>query len=247
VTPFRQPIYGGDRGSDVLAVRRALRSRGHRIPRIGRTAGPEFVKAVRRVQANHDLAVDGVYGPKTHALLAPAFDRWGVWLYQHAAIRARYVNPFARAQVVAGRIDMGVDYHGTGPILAIGDATIVGLGGTGWPGSHYLLYRLENGPHAGHHIYVAEAIEPSVRPGQRVRAGETIASFGPGARYGFYPGIETGWGSPEVNLTLAAAMGNTGGFGHSNSPAGICFARFLHRLGAPVVWNPGPGPEYPLL
>ena len=246
MVPYRQPIYPGDKGLDVFAVRRALRRRGHKqLPAVGYTYGPSMVDAIRAVQRYNHLKADGIYGPATHAVVAQSFDRYGAWLYARARIRVHYFNPFRRASIVAGRTDMGVDYHGTGPIDAIGDATVIGNGGAGWPGGHYLLYRLENGPHAGRHVYVAEAIIPTVGGGQKVKAGQQIALFGPGAHDGFYPGIETGWSSPTLNLTLAAAMGETGGVGHADSPAGECFARFLRRLGAPTQENPGPGPEYP--
>lgn len=155
-----------------------------------------------------------------------------------------YRNPFHAATVIPGRIDMGVDYHGYGPICAIGKAEIIGIGGNGWPGGCYLLYKLLRGRHRGRYVYVAEAITPCVKPNQIVRKGQRIADFGADAAPGTYPGIETGWGSPIVNLTLAAQMGDTGGVDHADSPAGLAFARFLHRIGAPVTAVP-PGREYP--
>lgn len=155
-----------------------------------------------------------------------------------------YRNPFYKAKVQVGRVDMGVDYHGTGPICAIGRAKVVGDGGQGWPGGHYLCYRLLRGRHKGKHVYVAEAIRPVVRAGQTVRKGQVVAYFTPDSAPGASPGIETGWSSPIINTTLAAEMGQTGGAHHEYSPAGLAFARFLHRIGAPspIV---SVGPEYP--
>lgn len=156
-----------------------------------------------------------------------------------------YRNPFHAARVVVGRIDMGIDYHGYGPISAIGKAKIICIGGNGWPGGCYILYRLLRGRHKGRYVYVAEAVTPLVKPGQVVKKGQSICDFGADAAPGTYPGIETGWGSPICNLTLAAYQGDTGGVDHADSPAGLAFARFLKRIGAP---HPpvGPGREYPV-
>jgi hypothetical protein len=159
-----------------------------------------------------------------------------------------YADPFRHAESLqVGRVDQGVDYHGVGRIDAIGRCRIVGFGGSGWPGGEYLLYRLLRGRHKGRFVYVAEAVEPTCRVGQTVRRGQMVAAFGPNAAPGMSPGIETGWGSPVLNETLARSMGNVGGPDHANSPAGLCFARFLHNIGAraPVVLEPH-GREYPV-
>lgn len=155
-----------------------------------------------------------------------------------------YRNPFHMAKVEVGRVDMGVDYFGTGPICAIGKARIVGDGGNGWPGGHYLLYKLLRGRHRGRYVYVAEAISPVVKAGDVVKKGQPIAHFTADSAPGKFPGIEHGWGSNVLNETLAAQMGQTGGKDHADSPAGQAFARFLHRIGAPAPQVP-PGPEYP--
>src|SRR5204862_1937736 len=50
-----------------------------------------------------------------------------------------YVNPFSQ---IAGlkplRIDMGVDYSGSGPVLAIGSGTVFSNSGPGWPGGGFV-------------------------------------------------------------------------------------------------------------
>jgi hypothetical protein len=250
VTPFRQPIRPGDVGSDVLAYKAALHRmgvKGSGAMSSSRTAGPVFVAELKVLQRQHKLKVDGIAGKATHALVAAHFSPYDAWLYRAARIRthALYVSPFLHAHIlVAGRIDQGVDYHGVGPICAIGDAEIIGNGGGGWPGRNYLLYVLLNGEHKSRHIYVAEAIEVTVRAGQKVKASDPICHFGADAAPGRFPGIETGWGSPTINLTRAAQMGNTGGHGHSRAPAGLAFARFTHQLGVPLAEDPGPGPVY---
>jgi hypothetical protein len=255
ITPFRQFIRHGDEGSDVLAVKRALRRMNARDAnklRLIDTAGDTFVRVIREVQQDHQLGLDGVYGKDTHGVVAPHFDAEGVHLYTSAKIRsphagsaghAGYVNPFRDAtQLTPGRIDMGVDFKGIGPIAAIGDAEIVGDGGQGWPGKHYLAYKLLTGPHAGRFVYVAEAIKPLVSAGQRVKAGDHIARFGPDAAPGHSPGIETGWSSETLNLTWAKKT--TGYHEGERTPAGKAFCRFLHSLGVPQADNPGPGKEF---
>lgn len=141
-----------------------------------------------------------------------------------------YTNPFAGARVWPGRTDMGVDYHGIGPIRAIGDAVIIGNGGQGWPGGNYLLYRLLNGPHKGRYIYVAEAIVPTVSAGRRVRKGQQIARFGYGAAPFRFPGIETGWSTATLNLAEAHSHYREG----DATREGADFRAFLKSTGAPT-------------
>lgn len=158
-----------------------------------------------------------------------------------------YRNPFYKAtRLEVGRVDMGVDYFGEGPICAIGKARIIGDGGEGWPGGHYLCYKLLRGRHRGKYVYVAEAVRPVVKAGDVVKKGQPVCYFGADAAPGKFPGTEHGWSSDNgtLNETLAAQMGQLGGKDHADSPAGQAFARFLHRIGAPAPKVP-PGPEYP--
>ena len=159
----------------------------------------------------------------------------------------RYVNPFRNARgLQVGRVDMGVDYHGVGPIVAPGRMRVVGIGGDGWPGGCYLHLQFRRGRHKGRHMYIAEAIKPTVKVGQIVRRGRQLCTFGANAAPGRSPGIEIGWASQVTNRTLAAAT--TGYHEGEQTPAGICFARFLHHVGcpAPSVPNAAHGREYPL-
>lgn len=89
MTKFRQPIRKGNKGGDVLAVKRALKAmgRGHGVT-LNYVAGPNFVADIKAIQKKHNLHADGVYGLKTHAVVAPHFDKFGVWLYTHAKIRS---------------------------------------------------------------------------------------------------------------------------------------------------------------
>jgi hypothetical protein len=89
-----------------------------------------------------------------------------------------YVSPFLSA--TTGRIDQGVDFTGTGPIGAVGDAEILKTGAPGWPEGGGVLYKLLSGERAGQIIFVYEGVEPTVQAGQKVAAGDQIATFVPG-------------------------------------------------------------------
>lgn len=158
-----------------------------------------------------------------------------------------YVNPFRHSShLEVGRVDMGVDYHGVGRIDAIGRCKVVGIGGAGWPGGVYLHLKLLRGRHKGRYVYIAEAIRPTVKVGQRVYRGRQVGVFTADGAPGRNPGIEIGWASTVTNRTLAAAT--TGYHEGEQTEAGICFARFLHHHGAPSpdVPNREHGKEYPL-
>ena len=89
-----------------------------------------------------------------------------------------YVSPFLSA--TEGRIDQGVDFTGTGPIVAVGDAEILAVGAPGWPEGGGVLYKLLSGSRAGQVVFVNEGVAASVHPGEKVSAGEQIATFVPG-------------------------------------------------------------------
>jgi hypothetical protein len=146
---------------------------------------------------------------------------------------AGYVNPLSGARVKPERIDMGVDYAGSGTLAAIGRArlTYVATSGTGWPGA-FIEYRLLGGPDAGRYVYYAEGVVPTprLRVGQIVAAGQPIASIIP-----YYEtGIELGWGSGANTKTYAAAAGQwsaTDDEGDVASPAGKSFSALIAALG----------------
>jgi len=73
----------------------------------------------------------------------------------------KYVNPFKHQSWYAGRIDMGVDYmpNHRYPVRAIGKAKILGSDShSGWPGGHFLWYKLLRGDHKGDIIYVGSRV-----------------------------------------------------------------------------------------
>lgn len=87
-----------------------------------------------------------------------------------------YVNPFPDG-AVRSRTDQGVDFTGSGSIVAIGAAKILTTGAPGWPEGGGVLYELLDGARAGQCIFVYEGVDASVNGGQKVGAGDQIATF----------------------------------------------------------------------
>jgi hypothetical protein len=148
---------------------------------------------------------------------------------------AGYVNPLAGARVKPERIDMGVDYAGSGALVAIGSArlTYVATSQTGWPGA-FIEYRLLGGPDAGRYVYYAEGVIPAPRlhVGETVAAGQAIARIIP-----YYPtGIELGWGADANTKTHAEAAGQWSVSDDEDnvaSPSGKSFSALIAGLGGP--------------
>ena len=146
-----------------------------------------------------------------------------------------YVNPLLRATVRPERIDQGVDYAGTGILTAIGPSrlTYVGTSGTGWPGS-FIEYELLAGPDAGCFVFYAEGVvpEPGLVTGQKVAAGQRLATIIPG-----YPtGIELGWGVGTGTTTYAAQTTGWSSDDDANdvaTPAGKSFSGLVRSLSGP--------------
>jgi hypothetical protein len=77
---------------------------------------------------------------------------------------AVYLNPLRGVGgLIPERIDEGVDFFGSGPVYALGDAVITSAtGNSGWPGGGWITYQLTDGPDAGLMVYVAEDVTPTV-------------------------------------------------------------------------------------
>ena len=159
--------------------------------------------------------------------------RYDVWAYVNPLSQVSGLGPY--------RIDMGVDYSGSGPLLALGDAKITFAsnhddgppscwGITCWPGGGAVVYRLLNGPFAGKYVYYAERVTVTVRAGQTVKAGQQIAIEHLGS-----PNIEIGWGSGRGPETLSIAYGHqaSGDPGGWSAIEGRNLNSLLVRLGAP--------------
>jgi murein DD-endopeptidase MepM/ murein hydrolase activator NlpD len=143
-----------------------------------------------------------------------------------------YVNPFAQVRgLTPERIDMGVDYAGAGPVLALGSGTVFNTKGPGWPGGAFIGITLDSGPFAGLSYFVAENVKPAVHVGDHVAAGQPIALMYRGSA-----GIEAGWAAGRGDQPLAAALGQQfrhGDPGAWTSAAGLSFDRVLVAAGAP--------------
>jgi hypothetical protein len=204
--------------------------------------GARIVKCKSTVRVGHLM---GTRTPGTHSFTVTAIDTNGNTASKtiHYTVW-RYVNPLrAIASLQPSRIDMGIDYSGSGPILALGLAKIVlasdKLAG---PESCYgntcvpppgdmIVYRLLAGPFAGKYVYAVENITIRVRRGQIVRPGQLIAILHEGS-----PNLEVGWASGRGAQTLAYARGHQcactdpGGW---SSIEGRNFNSLLAWLGAP--------------
>jgi murein DD-endopeptidase MepM/ murein hydrolase activator NlpD len=158
---------------------------------------------------------------------------------QRCSVQAgSYANPFAgvpAGHLAAERIDQGVDYadNTADPILALGDAVITYAGpDAGWYGDS-VNYTLTAGPYAGRQVYVSESVTPTVHVGQRVAAGQEIATFAEPNIHG----IETGWAAgPGVVVSKASALGQQAhgrDAGDNRTYCGNDFSQLLAQLGAP--------------
>ena len=158
---------------------------------------------------------------------------------------AGYLNPLrAVTGLVPERVDEGVDFAGSGPVYALGNAVVINAGwNSGWPGGGWITYRLTDGPDAGLMVYLAEDVTPTVRIGQRVTATTVIAQMWNGG-----DGIETGWAqatglSAESELPEAGGIGGGGPF---PTMVGLNFDQLLRSLGVPAAPNAA-GPAYGVL
>jgi hypothetical protein len=149
-----------------------------------------------------------------------------------------YVNPLRGVSgLVPERIDEGVDFSGSGPVYALGDAVITHAAfgySTGWPGGGWITYQLTDGPEAGLMVYVAEDVKPVVQVGQHVSPSTLIATMFAGG-----DGIETGWAQPS-GLAAESELPEAGGIG-GNGPfparVGVNFDELLQSLGVPAAPN----------
>jgi len=144
-----------------------------------------------------------------------------------------YVNPLRGIKNLAPqRIDMGVDFGGSGPIYALGPAVITNAIGNspGWPGGGWITYRLTSGRGKGLMVYLAEDVTPTVKAGQVVNSSTVIAQM-----HDTGAGIETGWAMPDgssAESQLPVAGGISGG-GPFPVMVGLNFEELLQALGVP--------------
>jgi murein DD-endopeptidase MepM/ murein hydrolase activator NlpD len=156
---------------------------------------------------------------------------------RQAVAQPVYRNPFRDiGGLIPERIDMGVDFGGSGPVYALGDAVITSAtaNSAGWPGGGWITYRLTDGPDAGLMVFVAEDVTPAVQAGQHVSSATVIATMFDGG-----DGIETGWAMPDgssAESQLPVAGGISGG-GPFPTMIGLNFEEMLQSLGTPAANN----------
>jgi hypothetical protein len=148
-----------------------------------------------------------------------------------------YLNPLrAITGLIPQRVDMGVDFAGSGPIYAIGDAVITNAesDNAGWPGGGWITYQLTDGPAAGLMVYVAEDVQPTVQVGAHVTSSTVIAQMNNDG-----DGIETGWATPDGSTAESqlAVAGGVGGDGPFPTQVGLSFDALLIALGVPPAPN----------
>ncbi len=197
---------------------------GHQGPG---TLTDALVKTVLRLQGtmhpHQVISLEDLPGPTSFALP----DHYNhVHIGYYPAYEIEYVSPFLNA--TTGRIDQGVDFTGTGPIAAVGDAEILKTGAPGWPEGGGVLYRLLSGSRAGQIVFVYEGIQATVRAGEHVSAGEQIGAFVPG-------------GSIEMGFADASGVP----LSHGEYQEGVetvwghKMAAFLTGIGGPSALSPG--------
>jgi Peptidase family M23 len=137
-----------------------------------------------------------------------------------------FSNPIGKG-LTSERVDMGADYGGSGPLYAIADGTIVNLYNSGWgppngssPGA-FLVLHLDS----GQYMYYAEGVNPSVKIGDKVKAGQQIATANGG-------GIEVGWAEPP-------GTGNALGASQFNGNNATAYGKLMSDVIAAAGGPPG--------
>lgn len=147
------------------------------------------------------------------------------------APKQAYFNPLRDAHVTAERIDQGVDYAGSGALVAIaaGVVTASVKNGSGWEGEAYLEYKVtEPGELSDHYIYYAEGIDPTVDEGDHIQGGQRVATL----RASMPHGIELGFAAGHGEMSLAREQDGTYVEGTATR-AGVAFSNLVRKLGGP--------------
>ena len=158
--------------------------------------------------------------------VASAIATGGYYLALDLAPRQGYYNPLrALTSLVPQEIDQGVDYCGSGPIYALGNGVVTNLYDPSWPSGVFIAYRLSDGPAAGHVVYVAENVTPTVAIGERVNPGTVVGILRDAKTC-----LETGWARDGGRAGYAAGFAQ---FNGKNSTAyGLNFSALLELLGS---------------
>jgi len=211
----------------VLAVKRALIAEGlgGKIVR-DEFMGGEAVRSLENFQRAVRLHVDGIYGPQTHAKLAPWFDLYGESLLaqERAILAGAYRNPLRNiAGLTFLGYDQGADWgcSSISPIYAVGPGIVtVATQYSGWPGGGAVSYRLTAGKAKGLTIYTTEHISVRVAVGRVVNSVTAICDLNPG-----YPDCEMGWAQDGSDNPMSQPIA------HAPTYFGINYGHFLRSLG----------------
>lgn len=144
-----------------------------------------------------------------------------------------YKNPLRDIKnLTRMRIDQGVDYGGSGPVYAVGNATVIySSTSAGWPGGNFISYKLKDGAAAGKVIFFAENCDTKVKPGENITSDTVICQMNDAS-----PHTETGWGVPEGSSIAAAHSVYHEG---DVTAYGVNFSTFMEKIGAPPGVNNG--------
>lgn len=163
-----------------------------------------------------------------------------------SAPSSAYVNPLLHANVTAGRVDQGVDYTGTGYLVAIADSVVTSMtpNGSGWEGEGYVEYQItQDGELKDVFVYYAEGVNPTVQEGDVLHAGDKVADL----RDPMPHGIEIGFAAGAHQQSYYRYHDGTYDE-HSSTRPGIAFNNLIKRLNGPggVVSSDVTGnfPEY---
>jgi hypothetical protein len=139
----------------------------------------------------------------------------------------------------SGRIDMGWDVTGAGPVTAFAPGRITrSTTSSGWPGGGMVTVKLDRPVTTGgktyRYMFYAENIAPQVRVGQHVRAGQPLAH----AR-GVAPFTEQGFAIDPQGTTAAASYYKEG----MVTPDGQRFYNWVHSKAGKAAVNRKGGPR----
>ncbi len=123
------------------------------------------------------------------------------------------------------RVDMGVDFGGTGPVYALGNGVVVESfdGNAGWPGGNFLSYKLTDGPAKDKMVFVAESCKPKVKVKDKVDTNTVVCELTTNQ----FPYNETGWAEGNGTWAVAHTCYNEG----DQTAYGENFHELLKKLG----------------
>ena len=148
----------------------------------------------------------------------------------------QFYNPLRDCRVTPERIDQGVDYAGTGTLLAIADGHITENRTNGWGSDgNYVEYEItQDGPLQGVFVYYAEGVKSGLTVGHQLKGGDQVASLIPGWHSGIEIGQAAGNGTLETWANVYGGGWTTDDDRNSYSTrSGVAFSNLIGQLGGP--------------